>query len=413
MNFNYMPVTSKLHDARSVSSLLAGHEKALAGIGGHRRDGAVADGEEVAFTFVQTGGVEGEIIRRYRSRAQQGKPGLALLIAHPAHNSLSAAMEILAQVRQEGGAGRIYLLKGPEDAPTLSDIQRTARCLEANRRLSEDRLGLVGSPSDWLVASSHRPEVVSARFGMRVVPLSVDELRAHIAREPAPSSGPEFAAWDRASGTEGVTREGFARAVGVSRGLEELVKIHRLTAVTVRCFDLVTQDGTTGCLALSRLADQGVAAGCEGDVPSVVMLRWLWHLTGKAGWMANPADLDVHRGEVLLAHCTVPLGLVGEHRLKTHFESGLGIGIDGTFPPGPATLLRLGGANLERWWGAEGTLVESRPADGLCRTQVRARISPSAAGEWLDAPLGNHVVLVPGHVRALFREAFELLGASR
>lgn len=413
MSFRYIPVASKLHDKRSLSDMLVGHEKALAALGGKRLDGAVADGEDVAFIFVQTGGVESEVVRRYRSRRQQGKTGPLLLVAHPAHNSLPAALEILAQVQQENGIGRIYLLKGKDDAATLAEIAQTARCMEANRQLAEDRLGLIGESSDWLVASSHRPETVGNRFGLKVVPLAVDELRAHIARDPAPAHGPEFETWNRAAGAEGVTRESFARAVGVYRGLKALAASYRLTALTVRCFDLVTGDGTTGCLALSRLADEGITAGCEGDVPSAVMLRWLWHLTGKAGWMANPSDLDVRKGEILLAHCTVPLGLVGNHRLKSHFESGLGVGIDGTFPPGPVTLLRLGGANLERWWGAEGALLEDLHLPDLCRTQVKVRISPPAAGELLDAPLGNHLVLVPGHVRALFREAFELCGASR
>ncbi len=413
MNFRYIPVSSKLHDHGSLSAMLAGHERALAALGGTRLDGAVADGDDVAFIFVQTGGVENDVIRRYRSRMQQGKTGPLLLIAHPAHNSLPAALEILAQVQQENGSGRIYLLKGKEDAATLAEIAQTARCMEANRKLADDRLGRIGDSSDWLVASSHRPEIVANRFGLKVVPLAVDELRAHIARDPAPADGSEFEAWNRAVGREGVAREAFARAVGVYRGLKALVEAYQLSAITLRCFDLVTLDGTTGCLALSRLADEGITAGCEGDVPSAVMLRWLWHLTGKAGWMANPSDVDVRKGEILLAHCTVPLGLVGEHRLKTHFESGLGIGIDGTFAPGPVTLLRLGGANLERWWGAEGTLVEDRHAADLCRTQVKVRISPPAAGELLDAPLGNHLVLVPGHVKALFREAFELCETSR
>ena len=42
-----------------------------------------------------------------------------LLIAHPAHNSLAAALEILAQVQQEGGRGRTYLLRGPDDVISL------------------------------------------------------------------------------------------------------------------------------------------------------------------------------------------------------------------------------------------------------------------------------------------------------
>ena len=413
MNFQYVSVVSRLHDRRSVSDLLTGHERALAAMGGHRRDGAVADGEEVAFYFIQTGGVEEEVIRRYRSRAQQGKPGLALLIAHPAHNSLPAALEILAQVRQEGGMGRIYLLRGPDDVQTLDELRRTACCLEANRQLANDRLGMIGASSEWLVASSQRPEVVTSRFGMRVVPIPVEELRAHMAKDPAPAGGPEFEAWDRATAVEGVSRESFTKAVGVWRGLDALVHVYRLTAVTVRCFDLVVKDGTTGCLALSRLTDAGITAGCEGDIPSVVMLRWLWHLTGKAGWMANPSDVDVHKGELRLAHCTVPLGPVGEYRLKTHFESGIGVGIDGTFPPGPVTVLRLGGAKLESWWGAEGSLMENSHSNDLCRTQVRLRIPSAALGELLEAPLGNHLVLVPGHVKGIFRVAFELLGASR
>jgi L-fucose isomerase-like protein len=178
-------------------------------------------------------------------------------------------------------------------------------------------------------------------------------------------------------------------------------------SLTVRCFDLLEKDGTTGCLALSRLADEGITAGCEGDIPSVVLLRWLWHLTGQAGWMANPSDLDVSKGEVLLAHCTVPLGMVEEHRFKTHFESGQGVGIDGSFRAGPVTLLRLGGARLDQWWGAEGTLLESRHEDGLCRTQVRVKVPSPAVAELLHAPLGNHLVMVKGYHKALFREALE------
>ena len=413
MEFSYVPVASKIHDRAVLSNLLEDHERALGKIGGRRHDEAVADAAEVPFYFVQTGGVENEVVRRHRSRAQQGRTGPLLLIAHPAHNSLPAALEILAQAQQEGGAGRIYLLRGAGDAATLAEIEQTARCLAANARLAEERLGLVGPSSDWLVASAPRPEVVANRFGMKILELAVDELRAQMERDPAPPAGPEYAAWTGAAGVEGVAPPAFARAVGVYRALKELVRRHRLAAVTMRCFDLVTQDGTTGCLALSRLADEGVTAGCEGDIPAVVLLRWLWHLTGRAGWMANPADVDPRKGEVLLAHCTVPLGLVGEHRLKTHFESGLGIGIDGTFAPGPVTLLRLGGAQLDRWWGAEGTLVESRHAPDLCRTQIVARIPPAAAASLLAAPLGNHVVLVPGHVRARFQEAFDLCGAVR
>lgn len=405
-SFWYIPVASPLHDARSLSALLAGHEQALVGAGGHRGVGEVADAPGVPFYFVQTGGTEHDVLRRHRSRIQQGRGGPLLLIAHPGHNSLPAALEMLAAIQQEGRPGRIFLLKGKEDDRTLAEITQTARALAANNRLAQDRFGIIGPSADWLVASSPRAELVARRFGMWVKEFAVDELRAYIAQQPLPEDGPEFDLWDRAHGKDGLTREAFAQAVRVTRGLRALVQNHQLSMLTLRCFDLVEKDGVTGCLALALLADAGITAGCEGDIPSAVLLRWLWHLTGQAGWMANPSDVDVPKGELLLAHCTVPLGMVGGYRFRTHFESGIGLGIAGEFASGPVTLLRLGGSNLDRWWGAEGTLVENRRAPDLCRTQVVVRVSPPAAGELLSAPLGNHLVLVRGHVQGLFREAF-------
>lgn len=408
VSFLYIRVASAMHDAGALSAALGGLEGALAGIGGVAGGLTPANRAETPFYFVATGGVENDVMRHFRSRMHQGQRGPALLIAHPGHNSLPAAMEILAQVRQEGETGRIYFLRGAEDGGTLRAIGQTARCLAANQKLAGDRLGVIGPSSDWLVASSHRSEIVGNRFGMRVVQITLDELRARIARDPQPPDGPEYEIWESSTVQEGVSREAFARAVGVYRGLRALVEEHRLTALTLRCFDLVTQDATTGCLALARLAAEGITAGCEGDIPSVVLLRWLWHLSGEAGWMANVADMDASTGEMCLAHCTVPLCRVKDLRLMTHFESGLGVGLDGTFSSGPVTILRLGGAQLELGWGAEGEWLGNQHADGLCRTQARIQVAPAAIAELLRAPLGNHVIMIPGKMLALFQEALAL-----
>ena len=64
-------------------------------------------------------------------------------------------------------------------------------------------------------------------------------------------------------------------------------------------------------------------------------------------WMANPAQLDADRNSLWLAHCTVPRTLVESYRLRSHFESGLGVGIQGSLATGPVTLLRTGGKQLK------------------------------------------------------------------
>lgn len=94
---------------------------------------------------------------------------------------------------------------------------------------------------------------------------------------------------------------------------------------TIRCFDLVKLLNITGCLSVSMLNDMGIPASCEGDLPSLVMMMISRYLTGQPSFMANPNDF--YKNKMILAHCTIPRNLTEKYVLKTHFESGIGVGI--------------------------------------------------------------------------------------
>ena len=64
-------------------------------------------------------------------------------------------------------------------------------------------------------------------------------------------------------------------AMGVRSALGDVLDVEHLDAVTVRCFDLLDDPGTSGCLALASLNDDGIVAGCEGDVPSALAMLWV------------------------------------------------------------------------------------------------------------------------------------------
>ncbi len=114
----------------------------------------------------------------------------------------------------------------------------------------------------------------------------------------------------------------------IYRRLKALAESRRLDALTLRCFDLVTGLGATGCYALSRLADEGLDSGCEGDIPSIIGLCWLKALSGRPAWMANPSDVEMgEKCRILLAHCTVPRTMLDSYGVRSHFESGLGVAI--------------------------------------------------------------------------------------
>ncbi|GAB1455938.1 hypothetical protein MASR2M48_12450 [Spirochaetota bacterium] len=171
---------------------------------------------------------------------------------------------------------------------------------------------------------------------------------------------------------------------------------------------MVLDEKTTGCFALSRLNDEGVIAGCEGDIPAALALLWVKRLTGLTGWMANPARLDAPAGQLLLAHCTVPRSIVKKYTIRSHFESSLGVGISGEFERSPVTLVRIGGEKLDRLWVTEGEIAATSSADGLCRTQIECTVPTDALQSMLHDPLGNHVVVVQGHHGQELREAFKM-----
>jgi L-fucose isomerase-like protein len=185
--------------------------------------------------------------------------------------------------------------------------------------------------------------------------------------------------------------------VRVHVALRQLADEWDLNAITLRCFDLVLNLKTTGCFGLAELTDEGCMAGCEGDLVSTVGLLWAHELLDETPWMANPAQLDEEGNAMWLAHCTVPRGLVESYRLRSHFESGLGVAIQGTFALGPVTLVRIGGTAMERLWLAEGLIVRAGESESLCRTQAEVELSRGHVSDLLRTPLGNHLVLVPGH----------------
>ena len=167
---------------------------------------------------------------------------------------------------------------------------------------------------------------------------------------------------------------------------------------------------TTGCFGLAQLIDDGIIAGCEGDLTSTIGMIWAKKLTGETPWMANPAQLDELNNRLWLAHCTVPRSIVKSYTLRSHFESGLGVGIQGTFPLKPVTLLRIGGKELNKLWLAEGNIIHTGFAENLCRTQVEIEIiSGGTVKDLLHVPLGNHLVMLFGHHLEQFRSWWEMM----
>ena len=385
-------LTSSLHDEQSVAKI---SDAFLSGIFpkgkySYRGDDYTDFGStgSLDVIYVRTGGAEGIFKRLLPEMLAKGVTRYYLLTSGKS-NSLAASLEILSYLQQQG-------LKGEVLHGTPEYLKKRLQLLEklamARRKLHGMRIGVVGQPSDWLIASHADATAISEKLGARLVEIPMEELLQEIAKAhqaPAPKDPMADA-----------VRAAYPGATQIYHALEVLVKRYELGAFTLRCFDLLTAVGNTGCLALAKFNAAGIPASCEGDVPALLSMMIAQALTGKTGFQANPARIDAESGKMLFAHCTVPFNMVRSYKWDTHFESGIGVGIHGELPQGKVTVFKVSG-KLDRIFVAEGELQYNQYEDNLCRTQVALQLKPEDARYFLTRPIGNHHIILPGHHKAL------------
>ena len=405
MNFNFISVASDFLSPEQALSVIAEYIPRLLKIGGsHCSKENITEATSLIY-FVVGGGTENTILtlQKLRNTSVQNEP--VYLLVHPTNNSLPAALEILARLQQDNVKGKILYLKGPHDEAGYEKIERSMHDLEVLKSMRASRIGLIGSPSDWLVASRPSADTIKKAWGPEVISIEFEELQKEINKITNEATQPlKKKLIDQATDVCEPSSSEIDDSIKVYIALKNVIEKYNLNALSVRCFELVQQMKMTGCYALAQLMDDGIIAGCEGDLVSTVGLLWLHQLADKIPWMANPASLNIEHNSLWLAHCTVPKSIVQNYRLRSHFESGIGVGLEGTMWNGPVTLLRIGGKEMEKLWLAEGDIIHAGHAENLCRTQIEIQLSHgNTVSDLIQNPLGNHIVMISGNHRERFK----------
>lgn len=344
--------------------------------------------DDLPVLFVRTGGTEAIYLHNINYFAGR----TIYLLTSGKNNSLAASAEILAHIRQQGGRGEILHGTTEYIARRLTVL---AQAKQARLRLSGQHIGVIGEPSDWLIAGQVDEQTLRDQLNISISRIPMAELLDILYTNPPidPETRKRLRHSDSAY---------FDGALRIYQAIRILINRHRLTAVTLRCFDLLYAVRNTGCLALALLNQEGIPASCEGDIPTLLTMMVANALSGQSGFQANPARINPETDELLFAHCTVPLNMITDYQYDTHFESGIGVAIHGELPTGDITLLKISG-DLKRLFAHEGQLLRNQCEQDLCRTQVVLRI-PHAAHYFLTDPIANHHVILPGKWRSAVEE---------
>lgn len=89
--------------------------------------------------------------------------------------------------------------------------------------------------------------------------------------------------------------------------------------------------------------------------------------------------------------------------LRSHFESGIGVALQGVLPLGEVTVMKWWGPKMDHYFISTGRLIENLDNPSMCRTQVRLHLDESV-DYFLNRPLGNHHIILTGnHIEPLLR----------
>jgi len=388
-----VPVASPLHDPEAVGRVWGRYLGLLRGVVDGVIDSLITKPEDVRgvpkadayVVAVLTGGSEGLILELHR---RFGVP--MALVAHETQNSLAASLEASAGVGFEGGYAEVFLLTNELPKELLPFI----KACKAVSRVRGSKVLLVGDPSPWLIYSSRQLGAAEELLKVSITKVGIDELIKYLSRV---SEGEVLSiaksVINSSLGLEGVGKDDVVKASRLYVAIKSLMNYLGTELMSIRCFDLLKY-GVTACLALSLLNSEGYVAACEGDLPALMTMALMRYLSGEAVFMGN---IDWVRGdEVLIAHCTAPTKLLKGYRLRTHFESGISVGIEGYLRRGEVvTIARLDLIRGVLRVGTGEVINESPVSPYVCRTQYLIKLMGNAEALIKDS-IGNHYVITKG-----------------
>lgn len=333
---------------------------------------------DLKLIFIQTGGSEGLFLKNLDTIKEP-----VYLLTSGGNNSLAASLEIMTYLRMKGIKGEVLHGSSKYLAKRISLL---AKIGHAKKEACMARLGVLGKPSDWLIASVVSDKELKERFGISLVDIPLSRLEKAVSEI---SFLPSTAYTDKKFNLDEVKR-----AEAVYNAMHQIAKEENLSGLTIRCFDLLTSIKRTGCLGLAKLNDEGIIGTCEGDIMAMVSMYLVRVLTGKESFQANPSQIDIENREITFAHCTIPFKMVDKYHFDTHFESGIGVAIKGEMREDTITIFRLS-ADLKSYFLMTGKIITNLDEANLCRTQIRVKMDNDIEC-LLTNPCGNHHIICYG-----------------
>lgn len=380
MKVNIYPLVSSLHNHDTINSntkILLDELMNISDISFSISSIEELYDSDLPLILIQSGGSEGLFLENIKKL----KPPFYLL-TYGHNNSLAASLEILSYLKDNNLDGEV--IHG-------SNEYIINRIKELTKTLVKYRYGVIGKPSDWLIASNVNYNNALRIHNIELVDISIDLVKDYYFKSDNDSDF-KF----------NFKEEEVDKALRLHKALSKIKEEYNLDGLTIRCFDLLNELKTTSCLSLSLLNKEGIIGTCEGDIPSMISMHILNKISAQPGFQANPSRIDIENKKMVLAHCTLPLNMTKSYKLNTHFESGIGVAIKGYLKEDKITIFKLS-KNLKDYFVTTGNITKNLEESNLCRTQIEISVDHNIE-YFLNRPYGNHHIIIYGDYEEQIKE---------
>lgn len=385
MNINIIRLRSALHEKNKA--MIKENDAFIDELNNELMDDdllLVEKAKESAFSivFVESGGSEAEFVKIFDKLENP-----IILLSNGKNNSLPASLEIKTYIAQHNKTS--LLLTGDEEQ-IAEGIKNASSVFGAMNALKDTNLGVIGKPSDWLIASQVDYKLVKEKYGINLIDIPMLELEIEVKKQIIDEDIPHLDAFKK----KFKDQEVLNGALYFYSALKRIIARYHLSGFTLRCFDLLGPYKNTSCLAFGILNEEGITAACEGDVPSLLTMHMVRALSNSPSFQSNPSYVSFKNNTILFAHCTLPLNMVSSYDLTTHFESGLGIGIKGEMSLGKVSVLKLAPSlKSEESVAFNGTIKKNLSLPNYCRTQIEVEPEEGGIITLFKDNFGNHMII--------------------
>jgi hypothetical protein len=295
--------------------------------------------------------------------------------------------------------------KGLDDAVPLAGIG------ECVKRLKESRFLIVGAGQQGKEQEF---------LGAKGIYIGFEQLQAFYDK----ADRDEAADWGRrwSARTEKVvepTADWIQKAGAVYLAMRALMKKHEADAITMNCLGGFNAGKLPAypCLGFMQLLDDGSHGVCEAQPDDSVSMLMARFLTGRAGYVSDPA-LDTSKNQIVYAHCmahTKAFGTTGQtsrFRIRTlHNLDPRGCCAQSFLPEGYMTTTFRTSVSRKQMVIHQAKSVGNLDAARGCRTQLVGEVRGDIGKLFSQWDLfGWHRVTVYGDVREPLIELGKALG---